>query len=218
MDGEKHATTIMALPDHELIARLRAGDETTFAQLVEHYNASMVRIAAIYVNEFAVAEEVVQDTWIAVLKGLDRFEGRSSFKTWIFTILSNRAKTRATRESRYVPLELSDEPDDSDSGMPHFHPPNTPYAGSWADGSIPHIWESVPETQLLGQETRSIIFRTIEALSPNQQQVIRLRDVDGFSAEEVCNMLQLSESNQRVLLHRARERVRQALDSYFAQE
>ncbi len=218
MDGEKRAAAITTLPDDELIARLRAGDETTFAQLVEHYNASMVRIAAIYVNEFAVAEEVVQDTWIAVLKGLDRFEGRSSFKTWIFTILSNRAKTRATRESRYVPLELSDEPDDSDGAMPRFNPANHPYAGSWADGWVPHMWESVPETQLLGQETRSIIFSTIEALSPNQQQVIRLRDVDGFSAEEVCNMLQLSESNQRVLLHRARERVRQALDSYFAQE
>ena len=218
MDGEKHAVPITALPDQELIARLQAGDENTFARLVEHYNASMVRIAAIYVNEFAIAEEVVQDTWIAVLKGLDRFEGRSSFKTWIFTILSNRAKTRATRESRYVPLELSDEPDDDSPNAIRFIPEGQPDAGVWADGSIPHVWESVPEAQLLGQETRSIIFRTIESLSPNQQQVIRLRDVDGFSAEEVCNMLQLSESNQRVLLHRARERVRQALDSYFAQE
>lgn len=218
MDGGKHAVTITTLPDNELIARLRAGDENIFAQLVEHYNASMVRIAAIYVNEFAIAEEVVQDTWIAVLKGLDRFEGRSSFKTWIFTILSNRAKTRATRENRYVPLELNDEPDDVDSGMPHFNPANHPDAGVWANGWIPHAWENIPETRLLGQETRSIIFRTIESLSPNQQQVIRLRDIDGFSAEEVCNMLQLSESNQRVLLHRARERVRQALDSYFAQE
>jgi len=218
MDGGKHAVTITTLPDGELIARLRAGDESIFAQLVEHYNASMVRIAAIYVNEFAIAEEVVQDTWIAVLKGLDRFEGRSSFKTWIFTILSNRAKTRATRENRYVPLELNDEPDDTDSGMPHFYPANHPHAGVWVDGYIPHKWENIPETQLLGQETRGIIFRTIESLSPNQQQVIRLRDIDGFSAEEVCNMLQLSESNQRVLLHRARERVRQALDSYFAQE
>ena len=218
MDGEKHAAPITALPDPVLIARLQAGDENTFAQLVEHYNASMVRIAAIYVNEFAIAEEVVQDTWIAVLKGLDRFEGRSSFKTWIFTILSNRAKTRATRESRYVPLELSDEPDDGSPNTIRFIPEGQPDAGVWADGSIPHVWESVPEAQLLGQETRGIIFRTIESLSPNQQQVIRLRDVDGFSAEEVCNMLQLSESNQRVLLHRARERVRQALDSYFAQE
>ena len=218
MDGEKHAVPITALPDQELIARLQAGDEITFTQLVDHYNASMVRIAAIYVNEFAIAEEVVQDTWIAVLKGLDRFEGRSSFKTWIFTILSNRAKTRATRESRYVPLDTSDEPDDQEgSGHIHFIT-SGPNAGVWADDSIPRPWESIPEAQLLGQETRSIIFRTIESLSPHQQQVIRLRDVDGFSAEEVCNMLQLSESNQRVLLHRARERVRQALDTYFAQE
>src|SRR6187551_3322519 len=152
MDGEKHAALITSLPDTELIARLQAGDETTFSQLVEHYNGSMVRIAAIYVNEFAVAEEVVQDTWIAILKGLDRFEGRSSFKTWIFTILSNRAKTRATRESRYVPLELSDEPDDADSAMPRFYPPNSPYAGVWEDGYIPRKWENIPETQLLGQE------------------------------------------------------------------
>lgn len=218
MDGEKRAAPITTLPDSDLITRLRAGDEAVFAQLVEQYHASMVRIAAIYVNEYAVAEEVVQDTWIAILKGLDRFEGRSSFKTWIFTILSNRAKTRATRESRYVPLELNDEPEDSDSHAPHFYPTNHPHAGSWADGSAPHPWDDIPEARLLGQETRSIIFRTIEALSPNQQQVIRLRDIDGFSAEEVCNMLQLSESNQRVLLHRARERVRQALDSYLAQE
>ena len=217
MDGEKYAA-LTALPDDELVARLRAGDESTFAQLVEHYHASMVRIAAIYVNEFAVAEEVVQDTWIAVLKGLDRFEGRSSFKTWIFTILSNRAKTRATRESRYVPLEVSDERDDFDSAAPRFNPANHPYAGGWADDNIPHPWDSIPETRLLGQETSGVIFHTIESLSPNQQQVIRLRDVEGFSADEVCNMLQLSESNQRVLLHRARERVRQALDSYFAQE
>ena len=218
MDGEKHAVPITALPDQVLIARLQAGDENAFAQLVEHYNASMVRIASIYVNEFAIAEEVVQDTWIAVLKGLDRFEGRSSFKTWIFTILSNRAKTRATRENRYVPLELSDEPDDDSPNAVRFNPASHPYADSWAEGCVPHAWESIPETQLLGRETRSIIFRTIESLSPNQQQVIRLRDVDGFSAEEVCHMLQLSESNQRVLLHRARERVRQALDTYFAQE
>ncbi len=218
MDGEQRTAPITTLPDHELIVRLRSGDETTFARLVEHYHASMVRIAAIYVNEYTVAEEVVQDTWIAILKGLDRFEGRSSLKTWIFTILSNRAKTRATRESRYVPLELNDEPDDDSSNAVRFNPAGHPDAGVWADGSIPHEWESIPETQLLGQETRSIIFHTIESLSPNQQQVIRLRDVDGFSAEEVCNMLQLSESNQRVLLYRARERVRQALDSYFAQE
>ena len=218
MDGEKYAVPITTLPDRELIARLRAGEENTFARLVEHYNASMVRIAAIYVNEFAVAEEVVQDTWIAVLKGLDRFEGRSSFKTWLFTILSNRAKTRATRESRYVPLELSDEPDDASITPARFNPANHPEAGGWADGSAPQPWDSIPEARLLGHETSGIIFRTIASLSPSQQQVIRLRDVEGFSAEEVCNMLQLSESNQRVLLHRARERVRQALDSYFAQE
>ena len=210
MNGE-HSTTIT---DQSLLERLQAGDETAFSQLVAKYHASMVRIAAIYVKEFAIAEEVAQETWIAILKGLDRFEGRSSFKTWIFTILANRAKTRATRESRYVPLELSDELEEEPSTTVRFTSDN----GHWADGSAPHSWDDIPETRLLGQETNGIIFRTIEALSPNQQQVIRLRDVDGFSAEEVCNMLQLSESNQRVLLHRARERVRQALESYFAQE
>ncbi len=218
MNGEKYNAATTALSDQDLIARLRAGDETIFVQLVDKYHDSMVRIAAIYVNEYAIAEEVAQETWIAVLKGLDRFEGRSSFKTWIFTILSNRAKTRATRERRYVPLELSDEPTDEGVSPTRFNPMSYSEVGTWADGGTPQPWDSIPETRLLGQETSSIIFRTIEALPPNQQQVIRLRDVDGFSAEEVCNMLQLSESNQRVLLHRARGRVRQALETYFATE
>lgn len=218
MDGEQDLSVNLARADQELITRLRAGDENTFAQLVDQYNASMVRIAAIYVNEYAVAEEVVQDTWIAVLKGLERFEGRSSFKTWVFTILTNRAKTRATRESRYIPLELSDEPDDGASISNHFHVPPRVDLSAYEHGWVPPSWDNIPETRLLGHETRDIIFRTIEALPANQQQVIRLRDVDGFSAEEVCNMMQLSESNQRVLLHRARGRVRQALDTYFAQE
>ncbi len=218
MDGEQDLSVNLARADQQLIERLRAGDDTTFTHLIDQYHASMVRIAAIYVNEYAVAEEVVQDTWIAVLKGLDRFEGRSSFKTWVFTILTNRAKTRATRESRYIPLELSDEPDDSASISNHFYTPSHVDASVYSDGWVPPSWDNIPETRLLGHETRDIIFSTIDSLPPNQQQVIRLRDIDGFSAEEVCNMMQLSESNQRVLLHRARGRVRQALDTYFAQE
>ena len=218
MNGEQDLSVNLARADQALIDRLRAGDESVFTQMVEQYHASMVRIAAIYVNEYAVAEEVVQDTWIAVLKGLDRFEGRSSFKTWVFTILTNRAKTRATRESRYIPLELTDEPDGGASISNDFHVPVNIDTSAYEHGWIPPSWDSIPETRLLGHETRDVIFRTIDALPSNQQQVIRLRDIDGFSAEEVCNMMQLSESNQRVLLHRARGRVRQALDVYFAQE
>lgn len=216
MNGNQNFALHLAHADQQLIARLRAGDEATFTGLVDQYHAVMVRIAGIYVKEYAIAEEVVQDTWIAVLKGLDGFEGRSSFKTWIFTILTNRAKTRATRESRYVPLNLSEELDDTKASLSLFKPPNPVDAGEWLDA--PHAWDVIPETRFIGRETRDLIFQTIESLPPNQQQVIRLRDIEGFAADEVCNMMQISESNQRVLLHRARGRVRQALDLYFAQE
>jgi RNA polymerase sigma-70 factor (ECF subfamily) len=154
---------------------------------------------------------------VAVLRGLDRFEGRSSLKTWIFTILTNRAKTRAGRESRYVPLDLTGELNPEPAVEPErFRSPDgSGGPGHWRPEDMPQSWDSVPEDRLLSQETRSLIMSAIDALPPNQREVIRLRDVQGFSAAEVCNLLELSETNQRVLLHRARARVRRALEPYM---
>jgi RNA polymerase sigma-70 factor (ECF subfamily) len=206
--------------DLRLIAALRSGDETAFAAVVDQYSPSMLRVALLYVSEQAVAEEVVQEAWIGVLRGLDRFEGRSSLKTWIFTILTNRAKTRAQREGRYVPLpafdDSLDDPTESAVSSERFRPEGDVWAGHWAEGLAPRDWDSLPEEALLSQEARATIFRAIDALPPNQRQVIRLRDVEGWSSEEVCNVLAISETNQRVLLHRARSRVRQALEDYLS--
>ncbi len=201
----------------QLIQALRAGDEAAFTTLVEGHYASMVRIAMIYVPTQQVAEEVVQETWIAVLKGLDNFEGRSSLKTWIFTILTNRAKTRAQREGRYVPLELPDEQDFEPAVTPdRFRPADDPqWPHHWWPDQKPQTWDNIPENHLLSSETHHYIMEAIEALPANQREVIRLRDVEGFSAAEVCNIMSLTETNQRVLLHRARSRVRKALESYL---
>jgi RNA polymerase sigma-70 factor, ECF subfamily len=194
-----------------IVARLRAGDEQTFTDIVDQYSPSMIRIAMIYVRDRAIAEEVVQDTWIAALRGLARFEGRSSLKTWLYTILTNRAKTRATREDRYVPLEQGDDSDDAPLvDLERFDSDHY-----WADGRLPQPWEDVPETRLMSRETLGLIAAALESLPPNQREVIRMRDVEGFSSDEVCNILGLSETNQRVLLHRARSKVRQALEDYL---
>jgi RNA polymerase sigma-70 factor, ECF subfamily len=204
--------------DQHLLDRLRAGDEEAFTTLVEGLYASMVRIASLYVRDEAAAEEVVQETWLAVLKGLDRFEGRSSLKTWIYTILSNRAKTRIQRDQRRVALQLGDE-DEFESAVAsyRFRPASDPdWPNGWRADYLPVSWENIPEERLLSRETMSNIMRAIEALPPTQREVIRLRDVEGLSSSEVCNILSLSETNQRVILHRARSRVRQALEDYLS--
>lgn len=201
--------------EQTLIRRLRAGDETAFTALVTEYHAMMVRIARLYVADERVAEEVVQETWVAVLKGLDRFEGRSSLKTWIFTILANRARTRARREGRYVSL------DDLMNGDEAAEPTVAPDRFSPADRDWhqePDDWSALPEDRMLSKETLTVIQMAIEALPPNQREVIRLRDLEGWSAEEVCNVLNISDTNQRVLLHRARAKVRRALEVYLQPE
>lgn len=200
--------------DRELLAALRMGDEAAFAALVERYHAALLRLARLYVPSQAAAEDAVQETWLGVLKGLNSFEGRSSLKTWIYHILLNRARTRGQREARSVPFSAVFAPD-ADTGEFSVDPSMFTPGGWW--GSHPRDWATIPEERLLSQETRAVIDQTIAQLSPNQRAVITLRDVEGLSSEDVRNALGLSETNQRVLLHRARSRVRQALEQYLAE-
>jgi RNA polymerase sigma-70 factor (ECF subfamily) len=196
------------------VAALQAGDEAAFATLVDRYQPSLVRLARMYVRDQSTAEEVAQETWLAVLKGIDRFEGRSSFKTWLFRILTNRAKTRGQRESRSVPFSsLGGDSDDPAVDPDRFRPEGEQYAGGWKQFPVP--WEGDPEERLLAGEARALILDTIEKLPPNQRAVITLRDIEGFGSEEVRNVLDVSDTNQRVLLHRARSKVRRALEQYL---
>lgn len=205
--------------DLRTVEALRARDESAFVLLVDRYRAPMLRLAQMYVSSRAVAEEVVQDTWVGVLRGLDAFEGRSSLRTWIFRILVNTAKTRGQRESRSTPFSSvwavgDDEPAvDPDRFLPDDHPQ---FPRRWT--SLPARWDVIPEEQLLGNETLALVREAIDALPPNQREVIRLRDVLGWGSSEVCNALEISETNQRVLLHRARAKVRRALERYLGEE
>ena len=199
--------------DIVLVARLRAGDEVAFMDLVERLGPSMLRVARMYVSTQAVAEEVVQDAWLGVLQGIHRFEGRSSVRTWVFRILVNIAKTRGQREGRSVPFAtLSSDKDEPAVPAGAFRTSGE-WPGHWS--TVPDDWRGVPEDRLLAGETRSIVAGAIGALPPAQGAVIRMRDVLGMSSEEVRNALGISETNQRVLLHRARSRVRRALDEYL---
>lgn len=198
--------------DHDLIELLRQGDETAFMSLVERLQPVMLRVARMYVSSQAVAEEVVQEAWLGVLQGIGRFEGRSSLRTWILRIVSNIAKTKGQREGRSVPF-ASLGGDDLDT--PAFDPdrflsPGEEWAGHWS--SMPTDWGGGPEERVTSAETLGILREAIDSLPPMQAEVIRLRDVLGWSSEEVRNALDLSETNQRVLLHRARARVRRALE------
>jgi len=194
------------------VRALRAGEEAAFEQLVEMFGRSMQRVASLYVRDRAAAEEVVQDAWIGVLRGIDRFEGRSSLRTWVFRILVNTAKTRGVRESRTVPFSaIGDDPNVEQPSVPEdrFLSQGSAWPGHWTSG--PAQWDA-PLERLLSREARDMIAREIDQLPEMQRRVVTLRDVEGWSSEEVCNVLELSETNQRVLLHRARSRLRQAID------
>lgn len=206
------------LEETTLLEMLRQRDEAAFTQIVEQYHSSLVRLATIYVQDITSAEEVAQETWLAVLQGLHRFEGRSSLKTWIFTILTNKAKTRGERENRTLPFSALVEasPNEPTVDQTRFnHSSAEKWPGHWAPGSAPVSWEGVPEEQLLLRETLNVILEAINRLPENQRLVITLHDQDELSQQEICNILEISETNQRVLLHRARSRVRQALENYL---
>jgi RNA polymerase sigma-70 factor, ECF subfamily len=207
--------SVYVAEDARLARSLREGDEAAFAELVSRYQSSLLRIAMIYVKNRSIAEEVVQETWLGVLQGLERFENRSSLKTWIFRILTNRAKTRAVREARTVPFSglAADEEDGPSVEPERFFGADSRWAGHWA--SPPTSWAETPERRLASKETLHVIRAAIDALPPAQARVIVLRDVEGWTSEEVCELLGVSDANQRVLLHRARSKVRAVLERYL---
>jgi len=204
--------------DGAVVLALRAGDETVFVDLVRRYQRPLLRLAQTFVPSEAVAEEVVQDTWIAVIKGIDGFEGRSSLRTWIFRILTYQAKSRGERERRSIPMSAF-EPRDPGSDRPAVDPSrfrpssDARWPGHWAEP--PADWGSDAEGRLLGRETQDVISSAMDTLAPAQRLVMTLRDLEGWDSDEVCAALEISPGNQRVLLHRARSRVRAALERYF---
>lgn len=201
--------------DDELVARLRAGDEGAFRELLDRYGAPLRRVARTYVATDAAADEVVQDTWVGVLRGIDRFEQRSSLKTWIYRILMNIARTRGARDKRSVPFS-SLGPDDEDAptiAAERFQGADGRSPGHWT--AFPTRWHDHPEVRALAHETLGVVREALDRLPPSQQEVVRLRDLEGWTSAEVCNALGLTETNQRVLLHRGRAKLRAALETYF---
>ena len=208
--------------DTELVNQLRAGDEDAFRSLLARYDAPLRRAARSYVATDAAAEEVVQDTWLGVLRGIDRFEGRSSLKTWIFRIMMNVARTRGTRDKRSIPFSslAGNGADGAGEGEPtiapeRFQGPDGRHPGHWA--TFPTRWHDHPEIRSVAHETLTVVRDALEQLPPAQQEVVRLRDLEGWTSFEVCNALDISETNQRVLLHRGRAKLRAALEDYFAE-
>jgi RNA polymerase sigma-70 factor (ECF subfamily) len=200
-----------------LVEALRRGDEAAFAQLVDELNGPLTRLALAHVPSRAVAEDVVGDTWLGVIRGIDDFEGRSSLRTWIFQILLNNARTRGKREKRALPFSSLRRRDPEGRDEPAVEPsrfdgPRSEYPGHWA--RPPVEWQA-PEERLATEAARDVLLGAIAKLPERQREVLTLRDMLGYSAEEARNALDLSETNQRVLLHRARSKVRAALERYF---
>jgi RNA polymerase sigma-70 factor (ECF subfamily) len=209
------ATFALTGDDSHLIAAIRAGDEQAFVTLVERYHSSLQRLARMYVDPSAV-DDVAQDTWIGVLHGLANFEGRASFKTWLFRILVNRARTRAVRDARSIPLSsfVRDETESQAFAV-------EPVRFQSAEGRYPGHWllkpaGELPEERLIAGELDDVVRGALRMLPSAQAEVVRLRDVEGLQSEEVCRLLNLTEGNQRVLLHRGRSKIRAALEAYLA--
>ncbi|MDQ2913940.1 MAG: RNA polymerase sigma factor [Chloroflexota bacterium] len=207
--------SLNSVDERELLARLRAGDERTFRALVADLGPSMLRVASVYARDRQVAAEIVQETWVGVLGGLDNFEGRSSLRTWVFTILANCARRRAKTEARSAPFSSLNAGAAEESELDCFFPSNhLRWASCWT--TINTRWEALPENALSTEEADAAIMATLKSLPPKQGAVITLRDIEGWSSDEVCTLLGLSAANQRVLLHRARLAVRRALGEVLA--
>jgi RNA polymerase sigma-70 factor (ECF subfamily) len=201
-------------PDADLVAGLRAGAEATFAVLLDAWSPGLLRTARGYVTGAEAAEDVVQETWLAVIRGIDRFEGRSSLRTWVYRILVNIAKTHGAKERRTVAWSGLSGGDGTGPTLPpgRFQGPDEPYPGHWR--RFPDPWPS-PESEVVWREARAMLDAVLADLPHRQRVVITLRDVDGYSSEEVCSILDITAANQRVLLHRARAVVRRRLEDYF---
>lgn len=199
-------------PDDVVVAALRAGDEAMFAALLDTWSGGMLWLARSHVSTNDSAEEVVQDTWLAVIGGIEGFEGRSSVKTWIYRILVNTAKKRGVRENRTIPWSSAFEHEQPAVDPSRFQGGDDPFPGHWQN--LPAVWPT-PESEVLAAEVRGRIAAALAGLPPRQRIVITLRDVEGCTSEEVCEILEISAANQRVLLHRARTTVRGRLEDYF---
>jgi RNA polymerase sigma-70 factor (ECF subfamily) len=198
--------------EHALVTALRAGDESTFAALVDGWSGWMLRLAREHVPTPGVAEEVVQETWLAVLQGLDRFRGEASLRTWVYRILLNQAKRRGVRERRTVPFASLTAEDSGPTVDPErFQGAAEPHPGGWR--RFPEEW---PEHVALTREVQDVVTTALTELPPRQRIVVALRDLDGHTADEVCELLDITAGNQRVLLHRGRAVVRARLERYFA--
>ena len=201
-------------PDADLVAQLRAGDESAMSQLVDEWSPAMLRVARSFVASSQSAEDVVQDAWLGMLSGLARFEGRSSLRTWTFSILVNRARTRGSREARTLP-EAPLGPRETPTADDWLAGPRGEPSANWSSIGASSRWDTSPETVTLSNEALWQLDRALSALPPRQRKVVTMRDVCGMDAEEVCAALNISPANQRVLLHRARAVLREALAGYY---
>jgi RNA polymerase sigma-70 factor (ECF subfamily) len=214
MPAEQLVVGGVAASDEQTVAALRSGDERTFRELFERSYPMMKRVARGYVRSEAVAEEIVQDTWMAIVTGIDRFQGRSSIGTWIFSILTNQAKSHSARERRAMPFSSIPQPgaDEPVVDADRFQKDDEAWPGHWA--TPPRPWQK-PERRLMSLEARERLKEALAQLPDRQRVIVGLRDVEGVTAEEVCELLQLSQENQRVLLHRGRSRLRAVLEEYI---
>lgn len=209
----------LTTPESRVLDLVRRGDERAFTALIDAHTPALLRFARIYTDDAQLAEDAVQDTWVAFLRGLARFEGRASLRTWLCGILLNRLRSRVRQAARVIPFSrlgdaaASAEPAVSpDRFLPHDH---AQWPGHWR--TPPAEWSESPEDVVLAKEVRAVVQRTVAALPASQREVITLRDLEGWTAAEVCTVLGISDANQRVLLHRARSRVRNALERYFTE-
>ena len=218
--GASHVAVPSGSPrrDAELVGRLLAGDEDTFREVVAGWGPGLLRLAGYYLSSRASAEEVVQETWMALLSGLTGFQGRSSLRTWVFRVLINTAKARAQQEVRMVPVPgLEGERFGLPAARSGFRHADEAVRGCWTSVAAPAPWYDAPEPATLAAEARDALRGALLRLPERQRNVVALRDIHGFTSAEICELLDLSRVNQRVLLHRARTALRDALNSYYAE-
>jgi RNA polymerase sigma-70 factor (ECF subfamily) len=211
MVAEPAGAVFAPATDEQIVARLRAGDERTFRELFARHDPMMKRVARGYVDSDAVAEEIVQETWVAIVSGIERFQGRSALATWMFSILTNQAKTHRVRERRALPFSSVGDDREPAVDPDRFQTDDEAWPGHWA--TPPRPWQK-PERRLLSLEARERLKDALAELPERQRLIVGLRDIEGLTADEVCEALQLSQENQRVLLHRGRSRLRAVLEAY----